>query len=158
MAYRFLGIPLLGRAQYPPIQSCKKVRLCRRWIFRSPSTFSSDSLAPLQPPQQAPSKKRLVFPLILITILTTVSINFRRLQLESEEKVRRLNAQISILKRLLADPSVRDEEWLKYAERQLSLVDLHIGPVKPHQRSNITEKVTWKQALLGKKDLNQFHS
>ncbi|MBW0522361.1 hypothetical protein O181_062076 [Austropuccinia psidii MF-1] len=136
--------------------ACQFRHPSKNWLHSTSGSVADYAAESSLPPQ--PSKTRLIYPLLLFTFLTTITINQRSKRLESEASHQRLKAQISLLEELLADGRLRFQpdtlglESRREIDRRLMLVGLKPHLDRPDHHSIIKpthEKITWRQVFFG---------
>lgn len=104
-----------------------------------------------------------VYPLLLLSLVTSLTMNLRNTRIAKEENERLLRSQISVLESLvkwLKSDGIRklpDEEIERRLQRELELVGLRerqgSATGQGGQPETLARSVTWKEVLLGRKDL-----
>ncbi|KAG0148422.1 hypothetical protein CROQUDRAFT_105800 [Cronartium quercuum f. sp. fusiforme G11] len=112
------------------------------------------------------SLTRFIYPIILFSLLTSFTINLKSNKLESEDKIHRLNGQISVLEKIHSQLFQKEEkkkknqqeikdrvELIKSIENDLKMVGLK--PKSNTTTQSMTRKVSWKEVLLGRDGLKE---
>lgn len=108
-----------------------------------------------------PTLSEVLYPFLLLSAVVSLTMNLRRVRVGAEDEARRLRAQIGVLEGLV--------EWLKSDEGKKESNEAAHARVKRHLelvglrernegeaitgQARLARSVTWKEVLLGRKDL-----